>query len=189
MIQKPHEISSVLDELKQIYEHPSRIYHNIHHINTMLEKLKECQHLTKHPFRIEWAIWFHDSVYDATAHNNEIKSSELWIRKTALYLDEDTLEWGRRAILATIDHVLNSDIDIQILIDLDLAGLGADYKTFCDNTEKIRQEYCHVPIDQFTKGRAEFLKKILKRRRIFGTDFWHDRLEEQARSNLQRATQ
>jgi len=181
-----HRIDPILIDLRTIYQHPSRTYHNLDHINGMLNRLKESRHLAKHPHRIELAIWFHDAVYDGKASDNEIKSAELWTRKMALFLDDEPLEWGRRAIMATIDHLPNTDADIQLLLDLDLAPLGLSYEAFKADTAAVRQEYTHVSDEVFKDGRRDFFCSLIKRSRIYGTDFWHERLENQARSNIRR---
>jgi len=152
----------------------------------MLDRLRESEHLATHPYRIELAIWFHDAVYDGTRNDNELKSAELWTRKLALFLEDDPLEWGRRAIMATIDHLPNDDPDIQLLLDLDLAPLGAPYEAFKATTAAVRQEYSHVSDEAFRDGRKQFFTNLIKRERLYGTDFWHDRLEQNARDNIRR---
>ncbi len=181
------DIQPILDELQVIYEHPSRAYHNIEHIRNMLEKLAVPGHLANNPDRIRLVIWFHDIVYDPTRTDNEVKSAEFWIRKMTPYLLEDPLQWGKMAILATIDHYPNPDPDIQLLLDLDLAELGASWEVFQKNSEHIRQEFIHVPDDLFREGRKAFLNKMLERPRLYGTEHWHNLLEERARANMKRA--
>lgn len=153
----------------------------------MLEKLTESERYAESPHRIILAIWFHDSVYDPKRTDNELKSAEFWIRKMTSYLLEDLLQWGKMAILATIDHYPNSDSDIQLLLDLDLASLGASWTIFQENAEKIRQEYSHVSDDVFRKGRKAFLEARLQRPRLYGTEYWYNLLEEQARDNMRKA--
>ena len=176
----------ILDELQATYEHSSRVYHNMDHINNMLEKLTESKRFAENLDRILLAIWFHDIVYDAERSDNELKSAEFWIRKMTPYLPEGPLQWGKMAILATINHYPNSDPDIQLLLDLDLASLGASWEVFQKNSEQIRQEYIHVPNDQFHENRKAFLTKLLERPRIYGTDHWYDLLEQRARDNLRK---
>lgn len=182
-------IHPILDELKAIYEHPYRAYHNLDHIHNMLERLTESERFAEHPHRIVLAIWFHDIVYDPTRSDNEVKSAEFWIRKMTPYLLEEPLTWGKIAILATINHFPNSDPDIQLLLDLDLVGLGASWEIFQKNSAQIRQEYAHVSDDAFREDRKGFLEKMLERPRLFGTEYWHNLLEKRAKENLRRAIQ
>lgn len=184
---KTRQIESVIQELKTVYANPSRFYHNLDHIYGMLDRLDKCCPLAIHPHRIKLAIWFHDAVYDPKASDNEIKSAELWDRKMPLFLDEAILEWGRRAILASIDHLPNKDHDIQLFLDLDLAPLGDPWETFQAAGEALRKEASHLDTNTFNKRRKKFLEHVLERPRIFGTNFWHSHLEEQAQENIRRA--
>lgn len=179
-------VAEILDELRIVYNHPARFYHDIEHINDMHEKLNESKHLAVYPDRIILVIWFHDAVYDPTRQDNELKSAELWSHKMQGHINEDAIIWGKRAILATIDHLPNTDKDIQLLLDLDLAPLGASWEQFQFNTKQIRQEYIHVPDYLFQEGRRHFFRKFLARKRIYGTDYWHDRLGAKARENMER---
>ena len=76
MSQNVADIEPILSELRIIYAHPSRAYHNLEHIHNMLEKLTESEKLAESPHRIILAIWFHDSVYDPRRTDNELKSAE-----------------------------------------------------------------------------------------------------------------
>lgn len=181
------ELHVVYDELRSVYEHPSRAYHNLEHINNMKRWLTESEQFAKNPHRIILAIWFHDVIYDPKRSDNELKSAEFWIRKMTPFLPEEPLRWVKLAILATINHYVNPDPDIQLLLDLDLASLGALWETFCENTHQIRQEYIHVPDKDFREGRKLFLQKMLDRPQIYGTGYWHNRLEDQARENIKKA--
>lgn len=180
---------SIIAELREIYEDPARRYHNINHIESMLDNLDLSVHLqlVKHPVRVRNAIWFHDAVYDATRTDNEIQSSALWMRKMTPLLVDEPLQWGKRAILATIEHLPNDDPDIQLLLDLDLASLGASWEVFQANTQAIRREYSHVSDEDFRKGRLDFLEGMLARRQIYGTKYWHEKLEQKAIENLEKA--
>ena len=179
-------VANILNELRKIYGYSDRAYHNQDHIDSMLAKLEESRHIAEHPDRLTLVIWFHDAVYDPKRNDNELKSAELWSLKMRSYLDEEPVQWGSRAILATIDHWPNFDSDIQLLLDLDLAALGALWEVFQKDSQNIRQEYKHIPDDLFLAGRKEFLKKLLERKRIYGTDYWHERLENKARENIER---
>jgi len=176
----------IFDELTKIYEHPSRKYHNLDHIHNMLEKLTESERYAEHPHRILLVIWFHDIVYDAKRTDNELKSAEFWIRKMTPYLLEEPLQWGKLAILSTINHYPNTDSDIQLLLDLDLTSLGAPWEVFQNNSENIRQEYMHIPDKVFYAGRRDFLTQMIERPRLYGTNYWYNVLEERARDNIKK---
>lgn len=180
----------VFDELWEIYNHPSRAYHDIDHIYDMIAKLKESEHLIQSPLgsaNLLMAIWFHDVVYDPLRDDNEQKSSEFLMEKMAPFILEENLKWISKAILATTDHKPNKNADIQLLLDLDLSRLGEHWDAFQYYSEQLRKEYIDVPDYDFCKNRMEFLTKLLKRPRIYGTDHWYNQLEISAQNNIKKA--
>lgn len=54
---------------------------------------------------------------------------------------------------------------------------------------QIRREYAWVPETIFASKRAEILDRILARERIYATDWFFERFENQARLNLQASLQ
>lgn len=60
-----------------MYSEPHRHYHNFHHIADSLAEFDRARHLAREPLAVELAIWFHDTVYDTRAGNNEEQSAEL----------------------------------------------------------------------------------------------------------------
>jgi predicted metal-dependent HD superfamily phosphohydrolase len=84
-------------------------------------------------------------------------------------------------ILRTKSHVAGEDTDAQVLIDADLAILGAneaDYQTYA---QKIRSEYGWVPETEYREGRRQVLERFLTRPKIF---HFLSNLEEPARRNI-----
>ena len=51
-------------------------YHNLDHIADCLNQFYSSQHLAEDPTAVEFALWFHDIVYDPKAPDNEEKSAE-----------------------------------------------------------------------------------------------------------------
>lgn len=183
---KTKNLDPVFRTLEQLYRGTDRHYHNMGHIQDMLVKLSSVRHLAEYPDRIQLAIWFHDAVYDSHRQDNEVKSAVMWTSKMSPFLSAEVLQWGRRAILATIDHLPNSDPDIQLLLDLDLSRLGAPWEVFESDREAIRKEYAHVDEETFQKKTALFFRGLLKRPTLYGTEYWHNLLDKEARKNMER---
>ncbi|MHC5109520.1 MAG: HD domain-containing protein [Planctomycetota bacterium] len=181
----------IIDELIQLYTSSTRHYHDLNHIRDLHQRLSEFRRNNAGedmPWQlVELAIWFHDSVYDATRQDNEVQSAAMSRRKLSILLDEEDQNWMERAILATVDHQPNDDSAIQLLLDLDLAPLAEPYEVFEANANAIRREYAHLSESEFDQGRREFLAALLQRERLYGTPYFHDQLESAARSNIQRA--
>ena len=92
-----------------------------------------------------------------------------------------------RMILATKHDAIPEDGDARLLVDIDLAILGSAPGRFDAYERQIREEYAWVPEADFRAGRARLLRSLLDRPRIYATDWFHDRLEEKARANLERS--
>ena len=73
------------------------------------------------------------------------------------------------------------DAGVYVLIDADLAVLGASESAYRAYAEKIRQEYAWVSEPDYRTGRRELLERFLARPRIFR---FLAHLEEPARRNL-----
>jgi Protein kinase domain len=84
-------------------------------------------------------------------------------------------------IRKTKSHDAGGDADAQVLLDADLAILGASQSDYQAYAERIRCEYAWVPEPEYRKGRREVLKRFLARPRIF---HFLSQLEEPARQNL-----
>jgi predicted metal-dependent HD superfamily phosphohydrolase len=69
-----------------------------------------------------------------------------------------------------------------------MAILGAEPAAFDAYDRGIAAEYRGtLPAWVFRLNRRRFLKALLARERIFLSDFFHSRLDAQARANLRRA--
>ena len=99
-----------------------------------------------------------------------------------------------RAIIAAFERE-HTNIHVNVIYDtskfqklnVQLAG-GAAPDVFDAYDRGIAAEYRgHVPGWLFRNRRRAFLKGLLARERIYLSDFFHERLDVQARSNLRRA--
>lgn len=168
------------------YQEPHRAYHNLKHIEFMLDALKTRHVLT---LTLELAVWGHDLIYNPHAKDNEEQSArkfDEWLKQQKA--DPALRQDIQRLILATKHTVLPQQRDEQLLIDADLAVLGASTDQFEAYDRAIRQEYKYVPSFLYQKGRVKILQSFLERPRIFSTPEFES-LEKQARINLQKKIQ
>ena len=84
-------------------------------------------------------------------------------------------------IRKTKTHDAGGDADAHVLIDADLAILGASESAYRVYGEKIRQEYAWVSESDYRRGRRRVLQSFLSRPRIFHLLC---RLEDPARRNI-----
>lgn len=90
-------------------------------------------------------------------------------------------------ILATALANQPTTPDEALLVDIDLAILGADEAAFDDYDRAVRAEYEWVPEPVYRHARAEVLGSFLKRERLFHMAEYRRTLEPSARKNIARA--
>lgn len=169
------------------YHEDHRAYHGWIHIGAMLKDLDSVRFVPEFAAitldEVELAIFFHDVVYDPQASDNEARSADLF-REAATGMPPDRIDRVANMILATTRHEPSDDPQTQLLLDLDLAILGApanEYRRYCG---AIRAEYEHVPASQWRTGRGAVLKKFLLRPVIYQTPHFHALLEANAREHI-----
>ena len=94
---------------------------------------------------------------------------------------------GVSLILKTKTHDAGDDPDAKVLLDADLAILGANENAYRYYAQQIRQEYDWVPDTTFAARRAEILERFLARERIYSTENFFAKYETQARANLRES--
>ena len=179
------------ERLLAAWSEPQRHYHTLQHLAECLDLAEELRQEMAHPAEVVLALWFHDAVYDVRAHDNEARSAQ-WaaqaLRDTGV--SAEARERVDGLIMATCHGAADAppaSPDSAVLLDIDLAILGAPEPRFAEYEAQIRAEYAWVPPDVFTVKRREVLRSFLERERIYATDTMHLRFEAQARRNLARA--
>jgi predicted metal-dependent HD superfamily phosphohydrolase len=88
-------------------------------------------------------------------------------------------------ILFTTHRTTPADIDHRFICDIDLSSFGSPWDLFMANSVAIEAEF-PGPRDEYVRREIRFLETLLRRPRIFLSDFFHDRCEERARDNIRR---
>ena len=96
----------------------------------------------------------------------------------------EIIENCKSQILATKTHQDNSDIDTNLFIDADLSILGQDIETYKVYFQNVRQEYSIYPDIIYNPGRKKILQHFLEMDRIFKTDYFFAKFENQEKLNL-----
>lgn len=180
--------AGLVDALLQAWSEPPRHYHTLQHLEECLAHFDTLRHLAEHPAEIELALWFHDSVYDVHARDNEARSAA-WADSALLAagLAPDRRRRVHELIMATCHDALPASPDAKLLTDIDLAILAASPARFAEYESQIRAEYAHVPQALFLDKRRQVLLGFLERERIFQTPSFHAQREAAARRNLMQA--
>ena len=134
------------------------------------------------------ALWFHDAVYEPKRSDNEARSAERGAAVLAAAgAAGELIERFRELVMATRHEARPGSADARLLVDIDLAILGAGPERFAEYEAQVRKEYAHVPEFLFRIARSRILEQFLARPAIYSTPRFKDRFEAQARANLLRS--
>jgi predicted metal-dependent HD superfamily phosphohydrolase len=176
-------------EITERYTALGRHYHTLAHLAHLLRLFQEHRYLVQDQAAVQFAIWYHDLVYDPLKADNERLSADIaGQRLHSLSVPDPVILKVKRLIVATRQHALHpekEDFDSQFFLDCDLAILGADRERYAEYMQEIRLEYSIVPLSDYSEGRKAMLQRFLAREAIYGTAEFQERFEEQARSNMQ----
>lgn len=142
-------------------------YHNVRHIVAMYDYLTD----TNYPYdeALDWAILFHDIVYDANP-DKELRSAKLFFEMNEAYgavSDKDMLWNIESYILATIDHTirLTADDSECAIVRADLHGLANQFTAF-QNFGSIMSESMElygIDMVTFAENSEKFMTELLSR--------------------------
>jgi len=173
------------EEVKTSYSEKGRYYHNLQHLADMHGELLEIKNLISDFPTMVLAVIYHDFIYRAKSSDNEIQSAAFAekimfecnipyavMKKVSMYIH------------ATKNHQDHLDQDGLFFLDADLSVLGKDSATYLSYSTAIRKEFKMYPDFLYKPGRKKIITHFLEMERIFKTDYFYHKYEEQARKNL-----
>jgi len=184
----PAPAAALYPEIVARYSAPSRFYHTLAHVGHVLAVVAALAAYAGDADVVRLAAWLHDLVYEPGASDNEARSAALageWLR--ALGLTGALSGEVERLILLTAAHEVDErDDDGAVLLDADLAGLGAPPPVYEAYARAIRREFAHVDEAAYRSGRAAVLRRFLARPALYQTRPMRAAYEARARQNLER---
>jgi len=183
-----HAPLETFEELIRRYCEPHRAYHNRQHLAECLHVRQLVNAACQAPAEVDLALWFHDAIYDPLRSDNELRSAQ-WLDDVARDngLDEETRRRLYNLVMVTRHDGAPATADEAVLVDTDLAILGASFERFEEYDRQIRLEYQYVPLPVYRQKRRQVLERFLARERIYTTPLYFEAFEPQARANLVRA--
>lgn len=183
--------ASELELLLDAYAASGRHYHDQRHIVALLELSDAHGKMIVDLQAVDFAILYHDAVYEPTRQDNETRSAEL--AREAL----DRLDAGQvlidkvcRYIEATQHSALalpvGADPDLDCLLDFDLSILAAEPAAYDAYARAIRREYSIYPDASYRRGRIAVLEKLLALPGLYRSAALSVAWEAPARNNLAR---
>ncbi|MFP9113697.1 hypothetical protein ACLI1A_07125 [Flavobacterium sp. RHBU_3] len=181
----PATAQSFLVEIEKAYSKSSRHYHNLTHLQNLYSELLPVKDTIADWDTLLFAIIYHDAVYSASKKDNEEKSAHMAAeRLQTIGYPEDKIALCHEMILATKQHSLSGNNDINLFTDADLSILGKpwpEYEAYCKN---VRKEYRIYPDLLYKPGRKKALNHFLEMHTIFKTNPFKNKYEEIARQNI-----
>ncbi len=178
---------SILDSLVARHRESHRQYHTLTHVMWVLRHvsaLAAAGESTTDLAAVKFAALWHDAVYVPGANDNEACSALLACGAAA------DLGWGtsrqvlvERLVLATAEH-RPCDADEALLVDADLAILGAPPQAYADYVTGVRHEYSHVDDGAWKAGRTAVLTSFLAQPHLYFTNTMRTQRETRARANI-----
>lgn len=174
------------DGLRAAYADPARGYHDQQHLGEVLAHVSDL--LVREPgdpVAIGLAAWYHDAVYEG-ARDDEERSALLAETELAHagVAPELVAEVARLVRLTETHQPERGDVNGRVLCDADLGILAAGPERYAAYVAGVRQDFAHVPDEDFVRGRAAVLAELLDRPALFHTRTARTQWEEQARANI-----
>lgn len=199
--------------LSVLYTQPYRTYHNITHINELLSELYKFTKQSSIQFTkqdialLTYMIWYHDAIYDPyqpySGYNEEL-SAELFETEMTVAKEDATFGidgYDRifliiEGIKATAKHTEQQSFEfyknndsvngmlIELMLDIDLSGLGKPLPQYAKNSLKILGEYPLTSIGDYLHGRLSFLETINKRESFYYTEYFKNLYHVQSKENI-----
>jgi len=174
-------IEKLYQEIHLEHSQKGRYYHTLTHLEEIY-KVLETSYLTP---VIEFAIFYHDSVYDIQKDNNEEASALLAQKRlTQLNVPQEIIQDVYDLILATKTHQ-SQNRQADYFLDADMAILGSSPDNYQRYTHAIRKEYALYADECYTKGRLKVLKSFLAKPNIYLSPSFQKSHQTQAYRNLE----
>lgn len=173
-------------DLCKHYAEPQRYYHHLAHIVSVWQLIQPYYPLLAHLSAVQWAVLYHDAIYDTTRSDNE-QQSGIYAQQHIARLGGG--QWLQQRvydlIVATQTHIAAPhDNDMQYLLDADLAILGSSAEQYEQYYRAIRREYAWVADEIYRQGRQVVLTQLLNKQPIYYTDDFSKQYGLSAKRNI-----
>lgn len=179
-------IAEFWGEIEHNYTHKKRYYHTLSHLENLLAQLTAVKHKIEGWDTILFTLFYHDVVYNALKSDNEEQSAALAEKRMKqISVPDYMIKNCKNQILATKKHLANTESDTNYFTDADLSILGESLEKYMVYAQNVRKEYSVYPDPIYIPGRKKVLEHFIKMERIYKTDYFYHKFENQAKHNLQ----
>ena len=177
-------------EIEAAYGSSDRHYHNLLHIDALLQFSNQYQDHLHDKETVDFSIFYHDIIYRVERSDNEIESAAIAQNQLRdLGLPEEKISIIVGYINATRLHApvdSGNEDDLAWFLDFDMSILGAKWEVYLQYSQKVRKEYMIYPDVAYLKGRKKFIQETLNTPFIFNTPEFRSMYEQQARVNMEK---
>ena len=184
--------------LIEMWSSPDRHFHNLKHAINMLARVDELADESHDPDMIRMATWYHGCVFSSASEQTYRRNGGEDEVASAAYaagdlhglgLPDATVDRICALILNLKHHSLpHNDIDALALNDADLGALAVEPQQYKRYRRMVREEYAHIPVEDFLRARLTIITRLLDREVLFSSPLGQ-RWERPARQNLQAEKQ
>lgn len=187
-------VGSMGEDLLRRWNEPQRRYHTTTHLVEVFWALEELEGAkavdAQHALLARIAAWFHDAVYDPSARDgaNEAASARLASQSLGSIGVPAEQTGSVEALIRMTDGHHGDDGTAlgQAFHDADLWILSASKDRFDAYCGQVREEYAHVPEQDYRAARSRILGDFVRRDRLYLTSHAQQEWDERARLNLRR---
>jgi len=177
----------LFDEVACHYAEPHRRYHTTDHVSHCLTQFDAARPHMADPDAVELAVWYHDVIYDVGAADNEARSASLFEVRADGAIAPERIAVVHDLIMVTVHtKVAPTSSDQAYMVDIDLSSFGLPWSRFLSDSVAVRDEFPHMPDQEFYPKQRNFLTSLLAREHFCYTAFFRARHERRARSNIER---
>ena len=184
--------------LIEMWSSPDRHFHNLKHAINMLARVDELADESHDPDVMRLAAWYHGCVFSSAKEQTYRRNGGEDEVASAAYaagdlhrlgLPDATVDRICALILSLKRHSLpRHDIDALALNDADLGALAVEPQQYKRYRQLVRQEYAHIPVEDYLRARLTIITRLLDREMLFFSPLGQ-RWERAARQNLQAEKQ
>ncbi len=173
-------ISKLWQEIEEAYSKKNRHYHTLKHLEYIYSELPKLDVVT------EFAIFYHDIIYDVTRTDNEEQSALFCKERLAnLCVEPSIIKDVVTLINETKTHNPSTTRN-TLFLDADLSILGGGADRYISYTKQIRKEYSIFSQSDYYIGRKKVLKHFLAKEKIYHSDYFYNKYETIARENIKK---
>ncbi|WP_128774235.1 hypothetical protein [Actinomyces oricola] len=172
---------------------PDRHFHNLRHVIDLLARVDELADESHNPHIMRLAAWYHGCVFSSATEETYRRNGGEDEIASAAYAAQDLQALGvpDRVVDRICALILNlkrhnlapNDFDALALNDADLGTLAVEPQRYKSYRQLVRQEYAHIPDEDYLRARLAIVSRLLDRDRLFSSPLGA-RWEKAARENL-----